>query len=569
MPMSLVQYPRPAADTGWGFHDSAGTGARPQDQRGFARYLRQDLGITWYKALVSGTNKVDFVQTLTEEGLEVIVRLYAYQPHPHYVVSPAEVRAYVGAGAHYFEWGNEPNLVWEWDRASWDEGARVDKVCQQFLRNADAIRQGGGIPLLAALSPGGDYPHRDWYRTTFEWLRLHGHLSVLDGAALAIHNRPLNHPLTYTDPEGCFFLDYEWIDDLVRAYVGYSLPLLGTEGGYEPGWDQDARFPAIDLVRHAAYNVELLRSFGPHGGQRWRDALFCVCMWLVDSFGHADFAEAAWHNNRRWMGGADLPAVARLRHEWQTRPFQRTWSWENATPDYPQATWRGSPNSDLRPAGAAPSLVVLYATGADFNESVQRLRDPQSRTSLHYLVSRSGAVYQLVKESHRAWHAGDATWKGRAGVDDFSIAVGLVNRNDGTDPFPSAQLEQAAILVCYLMAKYRLALPDIATAGMIKGREAPDPVGFDLAAFGERVERAGRPWPPDDVVRQAAWGAAGLAYNGQAAFPLYARAHNLGNPETPEFDFELDGRLYRGQGFSEGIVFAEIGHWDQIQFRTW
>ncbi len=569
MALSLMQYPRPPADTGWGFHDSAGTQARPDRPADFARYLRQDLGITWFKALVSGTNKVDLARTFAEQGIEVIARFYSYRPHPHFVVSPDEVRAYVQAGVHYFEWGNEPNLTIEWDLASWNEGARVDKICEQFLRNAEAIRKGGGIPLFPALAPGGEYPHHDFYRTAFEWLKIKGKLSSLDDAALAIHNRPLNHPIAYTDASGCYFQDYEWIDNLVRQYVGRSLPLLGTEAGYEPGDRSDATFPPIDLTRHAEYNVEILRCFGPYGSRRWRDALFCVCMWLVEPFGHRDFRECAWHKNPVWAQGGNLPAVAALRQEWQAHAFQRTWSWENARPDYPQAIWRGSPNSDPRPAGVAPSLIVLYATGADFNAAVQRLRDPASKSSLHYLLSRSGAIYQFVPEASRAWHAGSAAWQGRPKVDDYSLAIGLVNRNDGADPYPAAQLEQAAALVKYLMGRHRIALPSVVTAGMIKGASMPDPAGFDLEAFKERLGQAPRPWPPDDVVRHTAWAASGIAYNPEAAFARYAREHNLGNPETPEFDFEVEGRLYRGQGFSEGIVYAETGHWDALQVKPW
>lgn len=568
MPSSLMTYPRPPRDTGWGFHDSAGTEARPQDQAGFARRLRQELGITWFKALVAGTNKADLVERLTREGIEVIVRLYTRRPHPHHVVSPADVRAYVNAGAHYIEWGNEPNLREEWDEASWDEGAQVDKVCEQFLRNADAIRQGGGIPLLPAPTPGGHYPHRAWFRTTFEWLRLHNHLRDLEGAALAIHNRPVNHPLSYIDDTGVFFLDYEWIDDLVCQYVGHSLPLLGTEGGYEPGWDQDANYPRIDLARHAEYNVEILRCFGPHGSRRWRDALFCVCMWIVDHFGHPDFAFAAWFNNPD-LGGANLPAVDKLREEWRVRPFVREFSWGVVQPDYPAATWRDSPNANPRPAGVRPSLVVLHATGEDFNPSMSRLRDPQSRTSLHYLVSRSGQVYQLVQEGNRAWHAGDAIWNGRPQVDDFSLAVGLVNRNDGSEGFPAAQLEAAATLVRHLVEKHALTADQVITSSMLRGQAAPDPVSLDLAAFRARLGQVAPLWPPDDLVRQAAWQAANIAYNPEAAFPRYAREHDLGNPETPEFDFEFGGRFFRGQGFSGGIVFAEVGKWHDIQLKPW
>jgi hypothetical protein len=567
MSMSLSQYPRPAFDTGRGFHGATGFQCGPGDPKAYGRYLRQDLGVTWFKALVAGNNQVNLANAFAQQGIQVIVRFYSSQPHPHFVVSPAEVRAYVDAGVHYFEWGNEPNLVLEWSRPSWDAGGRVDKVCEQFLRNADAIRKVGGIPLFPALSPGGDYPHHDWYRAAFDWLSLHDHLPDLADAALAIHNRPFNNPLSHSDATGRSFLDYEWIDDLVRSYVGRSLPLLGTSCGYEPGSYENPAFPPIDLQRHAAYNLELLHGFGPHGSRRWRDALFCQCLWLVDAFGHRESQEAAWHNNPRWAAGGNLPAVAALRDDWQARPFQRKWAWESGEPDYPQATWRGSPNSDPRPAGARPELVVLYPTGAGFYETMRNLQNPASETSYHYVVSRSGAVYQLVPEASRAWHAGDSSWENHGNVDDQALAVGLVNRNDGADAYPSAQIDEAAVLVRHLLARHGIALPDVVSGAIIRGGDGEP--GLDLQAFREHVEGIGEPWPPDEVVRRAAWAACGLAYSPAAVLPHYAREHELGNPETPEFDLEYNGRLYRAQGFDKGIAFAGAGEWAEIQVAPW
>lgn len=71
------------------------------------------------------------------------------------------------------------------------------------------------------------------------------------------------------------------------------------------------------------------------------------------------------------------------------------------------------------------------------------------------------------------------------------------------------------------------------------------------------------------ALRRAAWMASGFPYNQEAAFPRYAREHNLGNPETPEFDFTYKGVRYRGQGYSKGIVFAAVGQWDQMQVAMW
>ena len=190
--MELRDYPRPPADTGWGFHDSAGADRRPTYEAAYARYLHDELGITWFKILAMGGNKVDLVETFTAPAL-------VHRPPVRAPASPAlyrqqtEVRAYVRPAPTTLSGAtSEPHS--QWQRAkSWDEGARVDKVCQQFLRNAEVIRRAGRIPLLPALSPGGDYPHRDWYRTTFGGCASMA-ISPCSRAAIAIHNRPLNHP---------------------------------------------------------------------------------------------------------------------------------------------------------------------------------------------------------------------------------------------------------------------------------------------------------------------------------------------------------------------------------------
>lgn len=576
--MQLSQYPRPPADTGWGFHDSAGVDCRPGDAAGYARYLRQELGVTWFKLLVRGTNKVDLARAFTQQGIEVIVRLYSPQPHPHYTVSEADVRAYVDAGAHYFEWGNEPNLAHEWQRASWDEGARVDKVCQQFLRNAEVIRRAGGIPLLPALSPGGDYPHRDWYRTTFEWLRQHGHLSVLEDAALAIHNRPLNHPLTYSDNtgDGCYFLDYAWISDLVKTYLGQPLPLLATEAGYEPGWNQDPRYPEIDPQRHATYNIEILRGFRD---RRWSDELFCQCMWLVDSFGHHDFADAAWHNNRRWAGGGDLPAVEAMRSEWAARPFVRRFSWEKASeppshalgPDPSVGYYHSSRH------GYEPEWIILHDTEGPASAALAWWRSPSNpyKSSAHYLVTSDSKVVAVVPEHLSAHHAGGGKWPGipegstggTSNINHVSIGVELEYPAAPASPsWPTVQLAAAVKLVREIAQRYSVPRERVLRHADVDPGRKTDPRNLDWEGFLDLVFGEDK---VDEVnleqIRNAAWRALNIPYNPDAAFPRYAREHNLGNPVTAE----VDAGEYRLQGFSGGIVYARIGDWGNCKHVSW
>ena len=142
---------------------------------------------------------------------------------------------------------------------------------------------------------------------------------------------------------------------------------------------------------------------------------------------------------------------------------------------------RPSPNCDLRPEGAVIDTVVLHATVFNTVEGVvERFGDPASRVSAHYTIDRDGTVVNHVPERLRAWHAGQSRMKdGRESVNDFSIGIELVNRNDGIDPFPPEQIRvlrellQAIISrhpIRQIVTHYECAYPP--------GRKS-DPVGFE------------------------------------------------------------------------------------------
>ncbi|WP_431272583.1 N-acetylmuramoyl-L-alanine amidase [Dankookia sp. P2] len=46
-----------------------------------------------------------------------------------------------------------------------------------------------------------------------------------------------------------------------------------------------------------------------------------------------------------------------------------------------------------------------------------RLRDPAARVSSHYVVEEDGAVFRLVPEERRAWHAGVSALARRRGAE--------------------------------------------------------------------------------------------------------------------------------------------------------
>jgi N-acetylmuramoyl-L-alanine amidase len=115
-----------------------------------------------------------------------------------------------------------------------------------------------------------------------------------------------------------------------------------------------------------------------------------------------------------------------------------------------------SPNFDERPEGVAVDTVVLHATVLDTLDAViGHFANPETLVSAHYTIDKEGAVAVHVPEHMRAWHAGQSRMTdGRERVNDFSIGIELVNRNDGIDPFPEAQIEAMRDLVRQIISRH-------------------------------------------------------------------------------------------------------------------
>ena len=78
-----------------------------------------------------------------------------------------------------------------------------------------------------------------------------------------------------------------------------------------------------------------------------------------------------------------------------------------AAADGPAVRDLPSPNWDDRPPGTSVDTLILHYTGMPTAAAaLDRLRDPASRVSSHYVVDEDGTVWRLVDERRRAWHAG-------------------------------------------------------------------------------------------------------------------------------------------------------------------
>ena len=89
-----------------------------------------------------------------------------------------------------------------------------------------------------------------------------------------------------------------------------------------------------------------------------------------------------------------------------------------------------SPNySKKRRQKSEIKFVIIHYTGMQSEiESIKRLKDPKFKVSCHYLISRKGAVTQMVRDENIAWHAGKSKWKGFRNLNNYSIGIELVNK---------------------------------------------------------------------------------------------------------------------------------------------
>ena len=116
-----------------------------------------------------------------------------------------------------------------------------------------------------------------------------------------------------------------------------------------------------------------------------------------------------------------------------------------------------SPNFDERTLPV--SIIVLHYTGMqDGPSAIERLADPESKVSAHYVVEEDGQITRMVAEDKRARHAGVSHWRGITDVNSASIGIEIVNPGHdwGYRPFPEEQMESVIRLVSEIKERYRV-----------------------------------------------------------------------------------------------------------------
>ena len=119
-----------------------------------------------------------------------------------------------------------------------------------------------------------------------------------------------------------------------------------------------------------------------------------------------------------------------------------------------------SPNFEERPKGISPNMIILHYTDMmSAQEALTRLCDPTAKVSAHFLISKTGDLYQLVDLTKRAWHAGLSSWKGIEDINSQSIGIELDNLGHtfGPEAFPEPQIKTLLVLLEELTKEYGIA----------------------------------------------------------------------------------------------------------------
>ena len=129
-----------------------------------------------------------------------------------------------------------------------------------------------------------------------------------------------------------------------------------------------------------------------------------------------------------------------------------------------------SPNCDERPAGSEISLIVIHGIslppgeygGAAIDQLFTNCLDPGAhpyfstiaglRVSSHLLIRRDGEVVQYVPFRKRAWHAGESSYQGCSGCNDYSVGIELEGQDD--EAYAGIQYERLAGVIQALVERF-------------------------------------------------------------------------------------------------------------------
>jgi len=114
-------------------------------------------------------------------------------------------------------------------------------------------------------------------------------------------------------------------------------------------------------------------------------------------------------------------------------------------------------NYSFRKKNKIVKYIVIHYTGMkNLKLAYQKLSDQSSNVSSHYLISKNGAILNLLCPKYKAWHAGKSKWKNDTNINEYSIGIELENKGHefGYSKYTKKQYVSLKSLIYFLKKNY-------------------------------------------------------------------------------------------------------------------
>jgi len=359
--MNLRDFPRPKNDNGIGLHfrlDLVETENKPHISQG-VEWLQQ-INAKW--TLVAGQDWMQIgkaARLCWDAGIMPVCRLVCKIDKP-FIDWETGVKTLLDLGIPaYMQIFNEPGDYREWK----NEVPKIDVFGSKWADAAGRVYGAGGLPGM-----GGVLGEDEWL-AAFNAVEGGAQNELWSKAWFCVHNYGSNHPPNYpyddvnqkgipvTSEEYAqykFSMPFDELNEFRRAHanpgdtifdddtavlrvhvfkkwmldaLGFCLPMLGGEGGWQWQVEEDLRYPKLPDEFHASYTREMFEwfRFGKFSdGVPLMDELFCCTAW-IQADGQAD----SWWFGPLGTKQLTIDTVANI------PSFVRKFSWDAAEPSAP------------------------------------------------------------------------------------------------------------------------------------------------------------------------------------------------------------------------------------------
>jgi LysM repeat protein len=105
-----------------------------------------------------------------------------------------------------------------------------------------------------------------------------------------------------------------------------------------------------------------------------------------------------------------------------------------------------SPNHSSRAGADIDTIVLHYTTAGTVSGTIAHFQNPQSEVSAHYVIDKNGDIYQMVKDTDKAWHAAKAN----------RTSIGIEHVAKVGDKLTETQKKSSVHLIKWLMTEYKI-----------------------------------------------------------------------------------------------------------------